>query len=388
MSGVSEVPEVERTSIPLVDLRAQYAQIAGEVDRALRSVLECSDFILGRDVEAFEDEFASYCESNYAVGVDSGISALELGMRALGIGEGDEVITPVNSFIASSSAISFTGARPVWVDVDPDTLNLDVDKVRASITARTKAIMPVHLYGQPADIDPLLEIAREHGLAVVEDACQAHGARYKGKRVGSIGDFAAFSFYPGKNLGAYGDAGALVTNRPEIADTVRAMRNYGQRRKYYHAFLAWNRRLDSVQAAVLRVKLRYLDEWNKMRRAYAARLDDFLRGSPVRLTTTIPGVEHVYHLYVIQSPHRDGLIRHLAGRGISTGIHYPVPIHLQEAYRSMGGRPGDYPVAERASSELVSLPMYPELTFKNVDYMAHEVRGYYSTYALDTAPSS
>lgn len=368
-----------RPSIPLVDLKAQYASIADDVDVAIKSVLESSDFILGQDVEAFENEFASFCQARHGVGLDSGISALELGMRALGIGEGDEVITPVNSFIASSSAISFTGARPVWVDVNPETHNLDAEKVAAAITPRTRAIMPVHLYGQPADMDPLLGIAHEHGLSVVEDACQAHGARYKGRRVGSMGDLAAFSFYPGKNLGAYGDGGALVTNRSDIAETVRMMRNYGQREKYRHASLAWNRRLDSIQAAVLRIKLRHLDVWNAKRRILASQFDALLKDYPCMLTRSIPEAEHVHHLYVIQSPARDRLMRHLAERGIATGIHYPTPIHLQEAYQSLGGKRGDFPVAENAASRVLSLPMYPEVTTDVLEYIAHAVISFVSS---------
>src|SRR5690242_1766787 len=251
----------EKDKLPLVDLKAQHAAIAADVDAAVQRVMTNTDFILGADVAAFEAEYAAYCEATQCVGLDSGMSALELGMRALGIGAGDEVITPAGSFIASSSAISFAGATPVWVDVDPLTYNIDPGLIEAAITPRTKAIMVVHLYGQPADMDRVFEIANRHDLPVIEDACQSHGARYKGRRTGSIGAFAAFSFYPAKNLGAYGDAGALTTSDPELAEKVRMMRNYGQREKYDHVYLAWNRRLDTIQAAVLRVKLRHLDRW-------------------------------------------------------------------------------------------------------------------------------
>ena len=362
------------SEVPLVDLRAQYASIAGEVDAAMRQVVERADFILGQDVADFESEFAAYCEADHAVGLDSGISALELGMRALGIGPGDEVITPANSFIASSSAVSFTGATPAWVDVDPHTHNLDPDAVRAAVGPRTKAIMPVHLYGQPADMDPILAVAREHGLKVIEDACQAHGARYRGRRVGALADLAAFSFYPGKNLGAYGDGGALVTNDAELAERVRVMRNYGQRRKYEHAELAWNRRLDTLQAAVLRVKLKRLDEWNAARRRHAAVYEELLGPAGVTLPAVAPYAEHVYHLYVVQLPDRDAALASLREQGIGAALHYPVPIHLQEAYSGRGYRPGSFPVTEAAAARVLSLPMYPELTLEQLERVALAVR--------------
>ncbi len=357
-------------NIPLVDLRVQHRAIADEVDFALRAVLERADFVLGHDVDAFEAEYAAYCEAAHAVGVDSGLSALELGMRALGIGPGDEVITPANSFIASSSAISFTGATPVWVDVDPMTLNLDPDAVRAAITPRTKAVMVVHLYGQPADVGSIAVIAGEHGLRLVEDACQAHGARFAGRRVGSFGDFAAFSFYPAKNLGAYGDGGILTTQDADLADRVRMMRNYGQRQKYEHVTMAWNRRLDTIQAAVLRVKLRHLDQWNEARRAHAALYTGLLQESGLELPWARPDVEHVYHLYVVQTDRRDQLLAALRAEGIGAALHYPVPIHLQEAYRDRGLGLGAFPVTERAAARLLSVPMYPELTPPQIERVA------------------
>ena len=360
--------------IPLVDLRTQYRALSPEVDAAIRRVLERADFVLGEDVEAFEREFAAYCEARYAVGVDSGISALELGMRALGIGPGDEVLTPPNSFIASSSAVSFTGATPVWVDVDPRTHNLDPDAARAALTPRTRAIMPVHLYGQPAELAAVLALAREHGLKVIEDACQAHGARYHGRRVGSFGDVAAFSFYPGKNLGAYGDGGAVVTNEEAVAERVRMMRNYGQRRKYEHTDLAWNRRLDSLQAAVLRVKLRRLDEWNAARRRHAAVYDELLAEAGVTLPFAAPGREHVYHLYVVETAERDAKLAGLRAQGIGAGLHYPIPIHLQEAYREQGRGPGSFPVTEALAARVLSLPMYPELSLEQLERVAGAVR--------------
>jgi dTDP-4-amino-4,6-dideoxygalactose transaminase len=360
--------------LPFVDLKAQHAAIAAEVEAAIQRVVTNADFILGADVAAFEDEFATYCEAEHAVGLDSGMSALELGMRALGIGPGDEVITPAGSFIASSSAISFTGATPVWVDVDARTYNIDPGLIEAAITKRTKAIMAVHLYGQPADMDSIIAIADRHGLPVIEDACQSHGARYKGRRTGAIGTFGAFSFYPSKNLGAYGDAGALTTNDAGLADKVRMMRNYGQRAKYDHVFLAWNRRLDTMQAAVLRVKLPHLDAWNQSRRKIASLYDELLGGAAVGVPYARPDVEHVHHLYVIQLDGRDHVLSELGTRGIGAGIHYPVPIHLQEAYRERGYGLGSFPVTEGAAKKILSLPMYPEMTEPDVRRVADAVR--------------
>jgi dTDP-4-amino-4,6-dideoxygalactose transaminase len=360
--------------VPLVDLRAQHAAIAAEVEDAVHQVMERGDFILGQDVESFEAEFAEYCRVGHAVGVDSGLSALELGLRALGVGPGDEVITPANSFIASSSAISFTGATPIWVDCDPDTYCIDVHAARSAVTKRTKAVMAVHLYGQPADMDAVQAIAADHGLKVVEDACQAHGARFGGRRAGSLGDFAAFSFYPAKNLGAYGDAGILTTNDVELAERVRLMRNYGQRRKYDHVTMAWNRRLDTIQAAVLRVKLRHLDGWNEARRRHAARYDQLLAGCGLTLPRAGPQVEHVFHQYVVQTPGREPVAAALAERGIATGMHYPIPIHLQEAYHGLGVGTGSFPVTEEAAGRLLSLPMYPELRPDQVERVAEELK--------------
>ena len=359
--------------IPLVDLKAQYGQLKSDVDAAIARVVSNADFILGRDVEAFESEYAAFCEAEHAVALDNGLSALELGMRALGIGPGDEVITPAHSFIASSSAISFTGATPVWIDADPVTYNIDVAKIEAAITPRTKAIMPVHLYGQPAEMDEIMALARRHHLYVVEDACQAHGARYRGKRVGSIGDIAAFSFYPGKNLGAYGDAGALTTNNKDIADTVRRMRNYGQRKKYDHEHLAWNRRMDTLQAAVLRVKLPHLEAWNDARRRHASVYDELLAGAGVSTPRVAPEREHVFHLYVVESDARDQLLEHLEHDGIHAGIHYPIPIHEQKAYAAAGKAPGSFPVTEKASRRLLSLPMYAELSEEQLRRVAGAV---------------
>ncbi|PIP31476.1 erythromycin biosynthesis sensory transduction protein eryC1 [bacterium (Candidatus Gribaldobacteria) CG23_combo_of_CG06-09_8_20_14_all_37_87_8] len=363
--------------VNFVDLKKQYLTIKPEIDTAIQQVIDNSSFILGDEVSEFEKEFAAFCGVKYAVGLDSGISALELGMRALGIGPGDEVITPANSFIASSSSISFTGAKPVLVDCLPDTYNIDPKCVEKAITKKTKAIMPVHLYGQPAEMDSILKIARKHRLFVVEDACQAHGALYHGKKTGSFGELAAFSFYPGKNLGAYGDAGALVTNKKKIAQKVSMMRNYGQKKKYDHQFLAWNRRLDNLQAAILRVKLRHLDLWNKKRFENAEVYYGLLSHSPVVIPYILPKARHVFHLYVIQTERRDELQKFLNERGISTGIHYPVPIHLQKAYKSLGYKRGEFPVTEKLSKKILSLPMYPELSRIEIEYVVEQIQEFF-----------
>jgi len=362
-------------NVPFVDLKAQYQTIAAEVEEAMRRVVAKADFILGEDVELFEEEFARYCEAKYAVGLDSGISALELALRAFGIGAGDEVITVSHTFIATVSSISFTGARPVFVDVDPKTYTMDAAQIEAALTPRTKAILPVHLYGQPADMDEILAIARKHHLLVIEDACQAHGARYKGKRVGALGDAGCFSFYPGKNLGAYGDGGMLVTNHAEIAEKVRMLRNYGQREKYHHVFLAYNRRLDTLQAAVLRVKLRHLDDWNAARRLAARLYEEWLKEVDGVVTpTAAEDRTHVYHLYVIQHPRRDALLSALRERGISAGLHYPTPVHRQPCYESLGIPRGSLPVTESLAPRVISLPMFPEITQEQVWHVSQEIR--------------
>ena len=356
--------------IPFVDLKAQYQSIGAEAEEAIHRVIVDADFVLGKEVALFEQEFAAYCEAQYAVGVDTGISALELALRAYGIGAGDEVITVSHTFIATVSAISFTGARPVFVDVDPVTYNLDVTKLEAALTPRTKAIVPVHLYGQPVEMDELMAVARKHGLVVIEDACQSHGARYKGKRVGALGDAGCFSFYPGKNLGAYGDGGIVVTNNAAVAEQVRMLRNYGQREKYHHVFLAYNRRLDTVQAAVLRVKLRRLDEWNAARQRAAQTYGELLKDVPgLILPRQAADCSHVYHLYVIQHPRRDALLAHLREGGVAAGLHYPIPVHLQPCYESLAVPPGSLPVTEALASSILSLPMFPELNLAQIQYV-------------------
>lgn len=344
--------------VPFMDLSRMHEPLMGEIEAAMAQVIKRNSYILGNELTAFEEEFACYCEVSYALGLDSGTSALELALRAWGIGAGDEVITVPNSFIATASGIAFTGARPVFVDIDPHTHTLDPNRLEAAITPHTRAIIPVHLYGQPADMEPIMAIARQHGLKVLEDACQAHGARYRGRRCGSLGDAAAFSFYPGKNLGAFGDGGALTTNCPQTAEKVRMLRNYGQKVKYHHLFLAYNRRLDTLQAAVLGVKLKRLDAWNEARRTLAARYNAALgeRWAPV---TVAPCSQSVYHLYVIRCQQREAVAEGLKKQQIDSGLHYPVPIHLQEAYSYLGHQPGDFPEAEKACREVLSLPLFP-----------------------------
>jgi dTDP-4-amino-4,6-dideoxygalactose transaminase len=352
----------QQSQVPFVDLAAQYAGIAQEIDAAVSKVIREADFILGREVRLFEEEFARYCEARYAIGVDSGTSALELALRAFNVGPGDEVVTAANSFIASALAISHAGATPVLVDINPDTYTIDAAAIEKAITPRTRAIIPVHLYGQPADMDPIMDVAQRHNLIVIEDACQAHGARYKGRRAGSLGHAAAFSFYPGKNLGAYGDAGAVVTSDPTVAKRVEMLRNYGQQEKYHHLFRGYNRRLDTLQAAVLRVKLKFLDEWNAARRQHAGRYRLLLEKTPIVTPAEPQYAESVWHLYVVRVTDRDDLKQYLSLRGINGGIHYPVPIHLQPAYRDLGHKPGDFPVTEDYARRIFSLPMYAELT--------------------------
>jgi len=363
--------------IPFVDLFGQYKTIEKEIDEVVKRTVSSTQFILGNEVSVFEKEFAAYCGVKYAVGVGNGLAALELGMRALGIGPGDEVITPANSFIASSSAIAFTGAIPVLIDCDKDSYNIDVKQIEKKITKRTKAIMPVHLYGQPADMKTILAIAKKYKLYVIEDACQAHGAFYNGKRVGSLGDIAAFSFYPGKNLGAYGDAGILVTNKKKIAETVSMMRNYGQKKKYIHVFLAWNSRIDTIQAAILRVKLKYLDKWNQERRNKAALYTELLEGTPVVTPKLTKGIDHVFHLYVIRTKKRDQLVKYLEENDISVGLHYPIPIHLQKAFKYLNYKKGDFPVSEQLAGEGLSLPIYPELKIEDIKYICQTIKKFY-----------
>lgn len=361
-------------TIPFVDLATQYRSIQPEIDAAIAAVLKRGDFILGQDVRLFEQEFAAYCGTAHCLGVASGTDALRLAIQACGIGRGDEVITTAHTFIATVLAIAEAGATPVLVDCDPEFGLIDVSKIEAALTPRTKAILPVHLYGQPADMDPILEIARRHNLAVIEDACQAHGALYKGQRCGSLGDIAAFSFYPGKNLGAYGDGGAVTTNRADLADKVTLLRNYGQRVKYEHLEKGGNSRLDTVQAAVLRVKLRHLDDWNAGRQRAAASYGRALAGSALGLPKVVPYGTHVFHLYVVRTPDRAGLQKALDAAGSQHGIHYPIPVHRQKAMADLGYGEGAFPVAEALAPQILSLPMFPELSDDQIDRVAAAIR--------------
>jgi dTDP-4-amino-4,6-dideoxygalactose transaminase len=347
--------------IPLVDLKAQYRAIQAEIDAAVLGVLRSGQFVLGEGVAAFEAEFAAYCGAGHAVGVNSGTSALHLALLAAGIGPGDEVITVPFTFVATVGAIMYAGARPVLVDVDPVSFTIDVSRIEDAISRRTRAILPVHLYGQPADMDPILDIARRRGLVVIEDAAQAHGAAYKGRPVGGMGDLGCFSFYPGKNLGAYGEGGAVTTNSGAYARGVRLLRDFGAERKYYHLLRGYNYRLEALQAAILRVKLRHLEAWTEARREHAAGYDRLLRRAGVPTPAAMPYARHVYHVYAIRTARRETLQPALADAGIQTGIHYPVPVHLQPAYADLGYRLGDFPHSERAAGEVLSLPMYPEL---------------------------
>ncbi|HKV60699.1 MAG TPA: DegT/DnrJ/EryC1/StrS family aminotransferase [Candidatus Acidoferrum sp.] len=393
--SISEATHSKQPQVPFVDLGAQYQSISGEILEGISTVIRQADFILGQEVGAFEEEFAAFCGVRHAVGVDSGTSALELALRAFNIGPGDEVITAVNSFIATALAISHVGAKPVFVDVDPATSAIDACKIERAITPRSKAIIPIHLYGHPADMDSIRQIAARYGLIVIEDACQAHGALYKGKRAGSLGHAAAFSFYPGKNLGAYGDGGMVVTNDRSIAERLAMLRNYGQKEKYQHLLRGYNRRLDTLQAAVLRIKLKYLEKWNAARRWNATLYRKFLEGSGVVIPAESAGVESVWHLYVVRTPQRDLLREHLLRHGVAVGIHYPIPIHLQPAYQDLGYKRGDFPVAEAFAQEVLSLPMYPELTTEQIqltstlvrDFLANGIFGQFVAHAPAAAPA-
>jgi dTDP-4-amino-4,6-dideoxygalactose transaminase len=359
--------------IPFLDLKSQYISIKNEIDNAVLKVLDSTQFALGDEVFAFEKEFAAYCSASEGIAVNTGTSALHLALLAAGIGPGDEVITTPFTFVATVAAIDYTGAKAVFVDIDPVSYTIDVTKIEQAITERTKAILPVHLYGQPADMDSIMEIAQRHGLVVIEDAAQAHRAEYKGQRVGSIGDIGCFSFYPGKNLGAYGEGGIAVTNNPEYARTMRMLRDWGQEKRYHHVLKGYNYRMDGIQGAILRVKLRYLDKWTEARRANAALYDELLADSGVKTPVAMPYSHHVYHVYVVRSHQRDALQQKLNERGIHTGIHYPVPVHLQQAYADLGYKLGDFPVSETVANEVLSLPMYAELSSEQVKIVSAAV---------------
>jgi dTDP-4-amino-4,6-dideoxygalactose transaminase len=369
--------------VPFLDLKAQYESIRPEIADAIQQVLDKTAFAGGPFVAQFEKEFASFCGTQFAAGVGSGTDALWLALLAIGVGPGDEVITVPDTFIATAEAISYCGAKPVFIDVEPVTYNMDPAKLEAAITKKTKAVIPVHLFGQMADMDPILAIARKHKLFVIEDASQAHGAEYNGKKAGSMGDVGCFSFYPGKNLGAYGEAGAVVTNNPELDKTVRMLRDHGQDKKYYHGRIGWNARMDGIQGAILSVKLKRLPTWNEGRRKNAALYDGLLK--EVKGVTTpqkAAYAKHVYHIYAIRLKDRDAVISTLAANDIHCGIHYPIPLHLQEAYKALGYQKGAFPEAEKAAAEFVSLPMFAELTAEQIARVATELK------AIVSAPVS
>jgi len=360
--------------IPFVDLRAQYHSIKDEIDTAIFHVLEESQFILGEEVALFEKEFAQYCRVQYGIGVNSGTSALHLALLSAGIGLGDEVITTPFTFVATVAAIGYTGAKPVFVDIDPQSFTIDPNLIEAKITPRTKAIIPVHLYGQPADMDPIMGVARRHNLIVIEDAAQAHGAEYKGRRTGSIGDLGCFSFYPGKNLGAYGEAGLVTTNNPEYNRMIRILRDWGAERKYHHDFKGFNYRMEGMQGAILRVKLKYLEKWTVARRSHATKYSELIHS--VSIPKEMSYSRHVYHIYAIRTKQRDVLQKKLFDQGIHTGIHYPIPVHLLKAWSELGYKIGDFPHSEQAADEVLSLPMYAEISDEQIKRVCKWINKY------------
>lgn len=362
-----------KMNIKFLDLSRIHNPIRQEIMDEISKVIDTNSYILGNKVEEFENNFAKFHGLNYGIGVDSGTSAIELGLKALGIGEGDEVIVPANTFIATALAVSLTGASPVFVDCD-ESYNIDARKIESNITGRTKAIIPVHLYGQAADMDEIIDIAKKYNLKIIEDACQAHGATYKGKKVGNFSEMACFSFYPGKNLGGMGDGGMILTNNKEIADKLKMLRNYGQSRKYYHDFLGYNRRLDGMQAAILDVKLKHLEIWNKQRREIAGKYHELLKNLPLILPDEKHDREHVYHLFVIRVSERERFMEFMESNGIDLGIHYPIPIHLQKSYLNLGHKEGDFPLTEKYSRDIVSLPMFPGMTDKEIEYVCNKIK--------------
>ncbi len=375
--------------IPFLDLTGQYLGLQAEIDKAISGVLNSGWFILGEELSGFESEFAQYCGTSHAVGVGSGTEALHLALLACGIKAEDEVITVPNTAVPTVAAIRFAGAKPVFVDIDPRTYTMDPNALESFLSTRfkshpkrapggPKAIIPVHLYGQPADMGPILELAEKYELKVIEDACQAHGARYRGTVVGSLGDIGCFSFYPTKNLGAYGDSGMVVTNQNSLAQHVKRLRNYGEETKFHNVIEGYNSRLDEIQAAILRVKLKYLEKWNRKRRSLAEIYHNLLKHTPVQTPVEAQYATHVYHLYVIRTARRDELITWLAHKGIATGIHYPLPIHFQPAYKGLGYSPGDFPIAESYSEAILSLPLYPELSERQIGQVSTGVCDFYS----------
>jgi dTDP-4-amino-4,6-dideoxygalactose transaminase len=356
--------------VPYLDLVQQYRLIQDELESAILTIASSGHYVMGESVGLFENEYAAYCNTEYAIGVNSGTSALHLALLAAGIGPGDHVITVANTFVATVAAILYSGAKPVLVDINPDTYNIDVSCLDSETLEKARAIIPVHLYGQPADMDEIMTLARQYNLVVIEDASQSHGASYQQQPVGSLGDMACFSFYPGKNLGAMGEAGIIVTNTKEYADKASSLRDWGQKEKYIHQYPGFNYRMDTIQAAVLRVKLRHLDEWTKSRQKHAALYNELITHADIVIPSCDDRRTHAYHVYAIQVAGRDGVREKLKQQGIDTGIHYPVPVHLQEAYNNLGYSSGSFPVTESISGKLISLPIYPELSEEKARYVA------------------
>jgi len=367
--------------IKLVDLNKQYRSLEEEILNAIKDVLAKGSYILGQNVSSFEEELARYCDVKYAVGVASGTDALELSLRALGLNPGDEVITTPFTFIATAEAIAKVGAKPVFADIQPGTYNIDPLEFKKKITPKTKAVIPVHIYGQPCDMDRLMEISKEYNLKVIEDCCQAIGAEYKGKKVGGFGDTGCFSFFPSKNLSTYGDGGMIVTPSTELSSLLKMLRTHGSKNKYFHLYEGMNSRLDELHAAILRVKIRHIDEWNNMRRLAAAKYNERFKkyNVPPKVVCPVsaPDVKHVYHVYGIQAENRDSLKDYLQQNGVQTGIHYPLGLHLQEVYKSFGYKKGDFPITERVCEAIISLPMYPELTTEEIDYIVKTIARFY-----------
>ena len=361
--------------VPYLDLKAQYQSIKPEIDAAIGRVLDSCQFVLGSEVAAFEQNFATFCGTSECIALNSGTSALHLALLAAGIEPGDEVITVPFTFVASVAAVLYAGARPVLVDIEPRSFTMDPAAVEKAITARTKAILPVHLYGQSADLDPIMDIARRHSLVVIEDAAQAHGARYKGRPVGSIGDMGCFSFYPGKNLGAYGEGGAVTTSNPEYARAVRMLRDWGQDRKYHHVLRGYNYRMEGFQGAILGVKLRHLNRWTEARRSVVQKYNELLADCDLKTPVEMPWGRHVYHVYTVRSTERDSRQAALTAAGIQTGIHYPIPVHLQPAYADLRYKRGSFPQSEKASREVLSLPLYPEMTDDQIHRVSQALTG-------------
>ena len=362
-------------NVPFLDLKAQYRSIYDEVNQAIQEVLDNTAYAGGPFVKEFEKNYAKYCDCEHAIGVSSGTSAIWFALLALDIGPGDEVITVPNTFIATVEAISFTGAKPVFIDIDEKTYNMDPGKLEAAITPKTKAVIPVHLYGQMADMDPIIDIAKRHNLVVLEDSAQAQGAKYKGKKAGSLGDIGCFSFYPGKNLGAYGEAGAVVTNNTQLAERIRMLRDHGQPQKYAHDYIGWNGRMDGIQGAVLNVKLKYIDLWNQKRRDHARQYSQQLSEISGMITPFIPDfAEPIFHIYAVRISNRDALLESLREKQIHCGIHYPIPVHLTNAYRFLNLPGGSFPVAEQCAEQELSLPMFPELSSEQVEYVITNIK--------------